>query len=177
MNYNSNDFYESETKKLKANYIASYSYSPGLYGNMRTVNLFIDAEFNYSLFVFFHENPDDSQKISDEFFKSPRTFIEYKSKLPIRIRILLTELLKPSKTSLKSSYYNDKNLFGILDRTEKYYEIRLNDKYYSIEMSLDAIDKKHFTTKTDQLFLQLTEATEIWLDQLIDGFVNVHNAN
>ncbi|MBC8753401.1 hypothetical protein H2O64_01880 [Kordia sp. YSTF-M3] len=181
MNFKDADFYETNAenkKQLKKEYLIAYSFSPGLYDDLRKINLFLDNDLNYQLFVFFYEQPKIfSEEINEELVKKSRTFIQHQSKLPSGIRTLIHQFLAHSEASLKTSYYNNKNLFGILDRTEKYYEIRYNDVYYSIEMGLDCIDKKLFVTEVDQLFLQLTAAIENWLQQLIDGFVFSHNEN
>lgn len=181
MNFKDEDFYETNSegkKQLKTQYLLAYSFSPSLYDDLRIINLFVDTNLNYQLFVFFHEQPKIfPEEINEELVKTNRTFIQHQSKLPVGIRTLIHQFLAHSEASLQSSYYNDKNLFGILDRTEKYYKIRYNDVYYSIEMDLDCIDKKLFITEADQLFLQLTAAIEIWLQQLIDGFVVSHNEN
>ncbi len=177
MNFKNEDFYEHDSTKLKKEYLLSYSFTPGLYDNIRIINLFIDTNLNYQLFTFFYAQPSNLEEINEDLVKESRTTFEHQSKLPKRIRERITQLFSFSKATLKQSYYNEKNLFGILDRTQKYYQIHYNNVHYSMEMSLDRIDKNLFNTEVDQLFLQLTEAIEAWLEQLIDGFIHTHNEN
>ena len=176
MNFNSDDFYELKNKRieLKKEYILSYSFSPGLYGKMCNIDLFVDQNLNYQLFLFWHEKNDT---LWENESKLERLFTHQKCKLPKRIRLLLNQLFSIQKLDFKESYLNDNNVLGILDRTLKGFNLNHRNNYHSIDTSPDTIDEKLFYSESEKLFLNLTLSIESWLSQLVDNLMKIHNQN
>ena len=163
MEYRIGDFYDGEigNHKLKEKYLFSYSFSPGLYDKICSIDFFVKKNLTYNLFLFFH----DQNGLSSE-FKNPtdaRIHFYQESKLPFSIRRILLEISEDDFT-LNESYLNTKNTFGILDRTSISVSINFNDKYYSLDLSPDTLDKSLFKTKPELNFLKLIERTESFLE-------------
>ena len=173
MRFQINDYYDGErgNRKLKKQFVFSYNYSPGLLGEMLLVDLFVKKDMNFVLHLFFHD-----KKIENELLKTPKNYrIEHyqESKLPYNVRVKLSKILK-NDFILKESYLNDKNIFGILDRTHIGSEINhLNDNF-SVDLSPDTIDKTKFKSKSEVEFLQLIEVVEKWLNNLVKSTINLY---
>jgi hypothetical protein len=167
MEYKIDDFYDGEigNYKLKKEYLLSYAFSPGLYDKLCRIEFFVKKNLTYKLFLFFH----DQNGLSSE-FKNPsdtRILFYQESKLPFSIRQVLIEINK-IEFHLNESYYNSKNTFGILDRTHTHANINLENKYYSIDLCPDTLDKNQFKTKSELQFLKLLEQIEKFLEQARD---------
>ncbi|SEQ08218.1 hypothetical protein [Flavobacterium urocaniciphilum] len=164
-----NKFYTSENRKrkLKEKYLLSYSFSPGFYDKLCSMNLYIDKNYDYELFLFFHE------KNLKDFFtsnKSARIFLNLKSKLPYKIRKEVYGFFE-SDIILKENYYNDKNVFGISDSNETTFDINHKNGYFSLNMTLDILDKNLFQSKNEIKFLKLNSIIEKWCHKLRDDLM------
>jgi hypothetical protein len=158
---------EDGKRKLKEKYVFSYSYFPGLYGKMCTIDLFVKKDMTFKLYLFFHENN------MEEFLKTSKAErIEYyqESKLPFEIRKILSKILN-SDFELKDSYHNSNDTFGILDRTLVGTTINHKNSNFSIDLSPDIINKKLFITESETNYLKLIELIENWLDYLTNSLM------
>ena len=169
MEYRIGDFYDGEigNYKLKEKYLFSFSFSPGLYAKLCTINLFVKSNMTYELFLFFYDQNKQSLESLKENPKEARIHFYQESKLPFTIKQTLLEITNP-EFHLNESYYNSKNTFGILDRTSISAEIHFKEKYYSIDLSPDSLDKHLFKTKSELNFLKLIEQTESFLEKTRD---------
>ncbi|WP_188618035.1 hypothetical protein [Cloacibacterium rupense] len=166
MNLQENKFFllENGKRKLKNNYLLSYSFSPGLYDKLCQINLYIDNKYNYELHLFFIEY---NLKEFNRTKRGERININLKSKLPYKLRSELNEFFKLD-TFLKNDYFNDKNTFGILDRNEKVFEINHKNQNYCLIMTADTLDKNLFKSKNELKFLKLTYRIEKWCNKFRD---------
>lgn len=167
MEYKIGDYYDGEigNYELKKEYLFSYSFSPGLYDKVCHMDFFVKKNLTYNLFLFFH----DQNGLSSE-FKNPtdaRIHFYQESKLPFSIRRILFEI-SDNDFTLNESYFNTKNTFGILDRTSIGVGLNFDDKYYSLDLSPDTLDKNLFKTKSELNFLKLIEQTESFLELIRD---------
>lgn len=172
MKFKVDKFYDGNDgkRKLKEKYVFSYSYFPGLYGKICTIDLFVKQNMTFKLYLFFHE------KNMAEFLKTSKVErIEYyqESKLPFEIREILSNILS-SNFELKGSYHNSNNTFGILDRTLIGTTINHKNSSFSIDLSPDIINKELFKTESETDYLKLIEMTEKWLNHLTDSLMNIY---
>ena len=174
-----NKFYTTENRKrkLKEKYLLSYSFSPGFYDKLCSINLYIDKNYDYELFLFFHEKNlkemFKSNKSSSIFFKtnkSARVFLNLKSKLPFKVRKSLYDFFE-SDIILKENYYNNNDVFGIADRNEITYDINHKNGYIDLNMTLDILDKNLFQSKNEIKLLKLTSIIEKWCNKLRDDLM------
>lgn len=164
---NKNYTTENKNRKLKEKYLLSYSFSPGFYDKLCSIDLYIDKNYDYELFLFFHEKNLKDFSTSN---KSARIFLNLKSKLPYKVRQILYDFFK-SDLKLKENYYNNKNMFGISDRNETTYNINHKNGYFSLNMTVDILDKNLFQSKNEIKFLKLTSIIEKWCNKLRDDFM------
>ncbi|WP_298902220.1 hypothetical protein [uncultured Psychroserpens sp.] len=169
MEYRIGDFYDGKigNYKLKKEYIFSYSFSPGLYNKLCKINLFVKSNLTYELFLFFYDQNQQSLESLKENPREARIHFYQESKLPFAIKQTLLEIVNP-EFHLNDSYYNSKNTFGMLDRTSINAEINQEKKYFSIDLSLDTLDKNLFKTESELNFLKLIERTEDFLEKIRD---------
>ncbi|WP_046756969.1 hypothetical protein [Kordia jejudonensis] len=162
---NYNEFYDGDygNKRLKKEFIFSYTFVPGLYDTLCRVNLFVKSNMSYQLYLFFYDT-----QIEEEFMETPevaRIKHYQESKLPYIVRTKLSRILKQNFV-LKNSYFNSNNVFGILDRTEVSCKINHKNDQFSINLSPDILDKSKFKTKSEKDFLEMIEIMEKWLKEL-----------
>ncbi|MCW3162176.1 hypothetical protein [Chryseobacterium oryctis] len=169
MLFNLNKFYRNENNKsiLKNKYLIHYSFSPGLYDKLCSVDLLIDNQLNYKLFLFFHEkNMIDFKKSG----KSARIFLYQNAKVPFKIRNEISSIFQ-EELVLKKNYYNDINVFGIMDRNQKYLILNHKSGYFSINLTLNTLNKDLFETKDEIKLLKLTDKIEKWTNKLRDNLM------
>jgi len=173
MRFHIDEFYDGEVgnTRLKEEFIFSYRFFPGLYDKICTIDLFVKSDMVYQLYLFFHD-----RKIEEEFLKTPEVArIEHyqESKLPYALRTRLSKIMNGNFT-LKDSYFNSKNTFGILDRTRVGCTINHLNGQFSMDLSPDILDKSKFKTTSETDFLEFIEVTEKWLDKLTDNAMNLY---
>lgn len=160
--------------KLKKDYLFSYSFTPGLYDKLCRIHFFVKNNLTYELFLFFYDQNEQSLELLKNNPTEARIQLYQESKLPFVIKQILTEINK-NDFNLNASYYNSKNTFGILDRTSITAEINFENKYYSIDLSPDTLDKNLFRTKSELNFLKIITLTENFLEQTRDFHMKTYN--
>jgi hypothetical protein len=108
-----------------------------------------------------------------EVFKSPtefRTFLSQSSRLPFKIKKECKSIFE-NELFLKKNYYNDKNVFGILDRNEKYIVLNHKTAYYKIDLTCDTLNENLFEQKEELEFLKFSKNLENWVNELRDDLM------
>uniref|UniRef100_UPI00404A72DA hypothetical protein n=1 Tax=Flavobacterium sp. TaxID=239 RepID=UPI00404A72DA len=169
MEYKIGNFYDGERGhyRLKKEYLFSYSFSPGLYDKLCEINLFVKSNLTYELFLFFFDQNQQSLESLKENPREARIHFYQESKLPFAIKQNLLKIVNP-EFHLNDSYYNSKNTFGMLDRTSISAELNLDKKYFSIDLSMDTLDKNLFKTESELNFLELIERTKGFIEKTRD---------
>ncbi|MDI9310251.1 MAG: hypothetical protein QM535_08545 [Limnohabitans sp.] len=181
MQYEINKFYQKENDnfKLKKKYLIHYSFKPGFYDKLCSVNLIIDNKLNYQLFLFFYES-NIPKKEREEYIKSlksikeARTFLYQTSKLPFKIRKEIKVIFE-NELLLKNSYYNDKNVFGISDRNEKYIKLNHKNGNFTIDLTIDTLNEALFEQISEVKFLKFTKNLEKWINKLRDDLIKPYD--
>jgi len=174
MKFRIDNYYEGEdgNRKLNEKFIFSYSFSPGLYDKLRVIDLFVKKDMHFILHLFFYD-----MKIEKELLENPKVArIEHyqESKLPYVLRTKLSKILNDNFV-LKDSYLNDKNTFGILDRTLIGSTINHSNGRFSIDLSPDSLEKSKFNTESENDFIKLIETVEKWLDDLTESTIKLYD--
>jgi len=173
MKFQIDNYYEGEVgnKKLKEEFIFSYSFSPGLYDKLCKINLFVKKDMHFILHLFFYDMKIEKEMLKN--LKEARIEHYQVSKLPYVLRTKLSEILK-ANFNLKDSYLNDKNTFGNLDMTSIGSAINHSNGRFSINLSPDILDKSKFTTESEIDFLKLIENIEKWLNELTESTIKLY---
>lgn len=173
MEFEQNRFYQKENNfsLLKENFLIHFGFKPGLYDKFSSVDLIIDSKYNYHLFLFFYENNIPEEEIEHiKSAKDVRTFLHQNSKLPFEIR-KKTKLIFENELFLKRVYYNDKNVFGILDRNEKCIKLNHKNGYFNIDLTIDTLNENLFEQNDEFQFLEFTTSLEKWVNKLRDNLM------
>jgi len=164
---------ENGKRKLKDKYSLGYSFSPGFYDKLSHVYLYIDKKYNYELILYFSEYNEEAYK---EMGKPERIIFKQNSKLPFVLKKEMKDIFEHNLL-LQKNYYNDNNVFGIMDRNEKYYEVNHNSGYFSIDLTLDTLNRDLFQTECETKFLKLTQNIELWITKLRDDLMDNYDGH
>jgi hypothetical protein len=162
---------EDGKRKLSEKFAFSYSYSPGLYGKMHTIDLFVKKDMSFKLHLLFYDN-----KVEKELLDNPKNArIEHyqESRIPYAVRAKLSKILNENFI-LAGSYLNDKNTFGILDSTSIGSVINHSNGQFSIDLSPDTLDRSKFDSESEVNFLKLIKTVEKWLNDLIENTIRLY---
>lgn len=165
--YSKNYILVNDKSVLKKKYLMNYHFSPGLYAKLCSIDLYIDKNYDFELFLFFHELHLKDFLTSN---KSARIYINLKGKLPYKVRKSVYAFFE-SDVKLKENYFNDRNVYGMTDRNENSYIINHKNGYFSLDMTPDILDKNLFKSKHEINFLKLATLIEKWCTKLRDDLM------
>ncbi|GAA5091655.1 hypothetical protein GCM10023210_19410 [Chryseobacterium ginsengisoli] len=157
------------------NLLVEYSFSPGLYDEIRRMELEVYDDFSYKLIFNWYKKYREGDIFDIEDAKTYRRENIFNDFIPEQIKYTLESLISFSNFELKTFYpeltESQKKEYTPLDvRHENYHFHRLGNRYW-INVSPYIFKKEFLKTEQELLFGRFHEEITIWLDGVYDKLI------
>ena len=159
--------------------LVDYSFSPGLYDEIRIIHLEIYSDYNYILKFNWYKKYRDNEALDENNSKNYRQETVFNDVLPNRLKENLEALLSFHDFEIKTFYppltEEEKKQYAPLDVRHEDYQFYIEGIKFWVNVSPYIFKKQFLKTEQELLFGKFHENITEWLDEVYEKLIDREN--
>jgi hypothetical protein len=155
--------------------LVKYDFSPGLYDEIRSIDLDIFDDLSYKLKIRWYKKYQKNDVFDEDYAKSKRAETIVEDNLPQDISDTLKELISFPVFKLNRFYpeltEENKKKYTPLDVRHENYHFHINKNEYWINVSPYIFKKEFLKSHQELIFLRFHESISLWIDEFYNTLI------